>query len=111
MATRYVRNFSFKASLTDAELAAELKVLLNEGIPAVKKVRGVQDCRLFSGSGALRADLTITIDMDDAGVYERLLVSPELRPILARMYGAWDLQSASQRFGREVTPELVAALS
>jgi hypothetical protein len=49
--------------------------------------------------------------MDDAGVYERGLVDPELRKLLGRFYGAIDLKTAGQSFRREVTAELIRALS
>ena len=70
MATMYIRRFNFKDSLSDAQVVDELKFLLNDVVPAVEKVRGVRACRVFSGAGALRADLTLTIDMDDGGVYK-----------------------------------------
>jgi hypothetical protein len=111
MATRYIRNFSFKDSLTDAEVLEELKFFLEQVAPAIAKVPGVRAVNLFSGAGALRADLTISLDMDNAGVYESALVSAELRGMLGRMYGAWDMKSSSQTFRREVTPQLIQALS
>ena len=67
--------------------------------------------KIYSGAGALRADITLLWEMDDAGVYERALVSPELRPLLSKIYEPWDLKTAGQSFRREVTPELIRALS
>ena len=49
--------------------------------------------------------------MDDAGVYERMLATRELQPLVARTYAAWDMSTAQQTFLREVTPELIRALS
>ena len=49
--------------------------------------------------------------MDDAGVYERVLTDSGVRQLIGRVYGAWDLKTASQYFVREVTPELIRALS
>jgi hypothetical protein len=51
------------------------------------------------------------LDMDDAGVYERLLVDPAIRMFLGRFYGGMDLSTSTQAFIREVTPELIRALS
>jgi hypothetical protein len=49
--------------------------------------------------------------MDDASAYERLLVDAAVRTLLGRLYGAWDLKTACQSFRREVTTELIGALS
>ena len=49
--------------------------------------------------------------MDDAGVYERLLVDPQVRLLIAKVYAAWDMSTASQTFLWEVTPELIRVLS
>ena len=49
--------------------------------------------------------------MDDAGAYERLLADAQLRPLIAKTSAAWDMQTASQLCVREVTPELLRALS
>jgi len=111
MATTYVRNFSFKDSLSDSEALAELSFLMEEVVPAIAKVNGVRGVKVFSGAGALRAHLTATIEMDDAGVYERLLMDATVRRLLGRTYGAWDLKNSSQAFYREITPELIKALS
>jgi hypothetical protein len=80
-------------------------------MPAISKVAGVRSTKFYSGPGALRASLTVLIEMDDAAAYERLLVDPEVRKHLGRVYGAWDLKTAGQSFRREVTPELISALS
>ena len=111
MATRYIRTFSFKDSLSDAQIWEEWKYIFDQVVPALKKVSGVRDCKIYAGAGALRASLTVTIDMDDAGVYERALADPAVRSLLGRMYGAWDLKTATQAFRREVTPQLIQALS
>jgi hypothetical protein len=49
--------------------------------------------------------------MEDASVYERAVVDPVLRKLLRRFYGAIDLKTAGQSFRREVTAELIRALS
>jgi hypothetical protein len=49
--------------------------------------------------------------MDDAGAYERLLADPQLRPLIAKIYAAWDMTTASQAFHRKLRPELLRALS
>jgi hypothetical protein len=58
--------------------------------------------KVYSGAGALRADITILWDMEDASVYERAMVDPVLRKLLGRFYGAIDLKTAGQSFRREV---------
>jgi hypothetical protein len=51
------------------------------------------------------------IEMEDAGVYERLLLDPYIRKLLGRLYGAIDLKTSTQSFRRQVTPPLVRALT
>ncbi len=111
MATVYVRTFNLKDSLSDREVIDYWQFLLSEAVPVVQKVNGVRSVRLFSGAGALRADCRIVIEMDDAGVYERLLIDPGVRKILGKFYGGLDLKTSTQAFRREVTPVLLAALS
>jgi len=82
-----------------------------EVIPAIEKTDGTRSVKIYSGAGALRADISILWDMDDTSVYGRALARPELRPVLARIYDGWDLKTATQSFRREVTPELIQALS
>ena len=109
MPTVYVRNFSFKDSLSDGQVFEELKFLM-EAIPAIENVEGIRSVKVYSGAGALRAQLRAVIEMDDAAAYERLLVDPAVRKLLVRAYGAWDLNTSTQTFLREVTPELIAAI-
>jgi len=111
MATMYVRRFSFKESLSDAQVVEEWKFLMNQALPAVEKVPGVRSCKAYWGAGGLRADIAVLIEMDDAGVYERLVADPGVRPLITRLYGSWDLKTATQAFRREVTPQVIAALS
>jgi hypothetical protein len=111
MPTAYVRRVSLKASLSDAEVVEYWRFLMEEVLPAIQSVSGVRSVKIYSGAGALRADIRFVFEMDDAGVYERLLVDPQVRRVLGKTYGAWDMQTASQSFLREVTPELIRALS
>ncbi len=111
MATLYTRTFSFKNSLTDEEVLQEWRFLMDEALPAVQKVRGTRSVKVYSGAGALRADITLSWEMDDAGVYERALLNSDLRKMLGRLYGAWDLRTSTQSFRREVTQDLIRALS
>lgn len=111
MPTLYTRTFSLKDSLSDAEVGQYWKFALEEVAPAALKVSGIRSVTFYSGAGALRADLTVLFEMDDASAYERLLIDPEVRKLLGRIYGGWDLKTATQSFRREVTPELVRALS
>ena len=111
MPTLYTRSFSFKDSLSDAEVLEYWRWALDEVLPAIRSVSGTRSVKAYSRAGALRADLTIFWEMDDAAVYERALASPELRPYIARIYEGWDMKTATQSFRREVTPELISALS
>jgi hypothetical protein len=111
MPTLYTRTFHLKDSLSDAEVLDQWRFLMEEVVPAVQQVRGTRSVKVYSGAGALRADITLLWDMEDASVYERALVDPELRKLLGRFYGAIDLKTAGQSFRREVTAELIRALS
>ena len=110
MPTLYTRTWNFKDSLSDAEVLEWWRWATMEVIPAIEKTNGTRSVKIYSGAGALRADISILWEMDDASVYERALTSPELRPILARIYDGWDLKTTTQSFRREVTPELIQAL-
>ena len=111
MPTLYVRRVNLKDSLSDAEVVAYWKFFQEEFIPVAMKVPGVRSVKMYSGAGGLRADIVGLIDMDDAGVYERMLADPGVRPLIAKVYAAWDLKTATQVFRREMTPELIGALS
>src|SRR5439155_25461134 len=111
MPTAYVRQFNLKESLSYAEVVAYWRFVMEEAVPAIQNTRGVRSVKVYSGAGGLRADIRVLIEMDDAGVYERLLAEPHLRPLIAKLYAAWEMRTASQRFLREVTPELLRALS
>ena len=79
--------------------------------PALRKVKGVESVKFYSGAGALRADLTLLIEMDDAGDYERILLDSKVRKLLGKFYGDIDLKASGQSFRREVTADLTRALS
>jgi hypothetical protein len=102
---------SLKNTLSDAEVAAYWRFTLEEVLPALRNVPGIRSVKIYSGAGGLRADIRYAFEMDDAGVYERLLAEPSLRPLIAKTYAAWDMSTATQTFLREVTPELFRALS
>jgi hypothetical protein len=97
--------------MSDAEVAAYWRFMFDEAIPVFQRVPGVRSIRILSGAGALRADIRAVIEMDDAGVYERLLADAQVRKIIGKVYAAWDMTTASQTFLREVTPEFVRSLS
>ena len=82
MASTYVRRFNLKDSLSDQQVASFWKFLLGEFTPAIQKVAGVNACKVYSGAGALRADIRLVADMDNAGVYEGLLRDPTISPML-----------------------------
>lgn len=111
MTTLYVRTFNLKDSLSDEEVLAHWHMMMEKVVPAVKKVQGTRSIKIYSGAGALRAQITLLWEMDDAGVYERGLHDADVRQVLGKMYGDWDLTTASQSFHREVTSELIRALS
>ena len=111
MATLYTRTFDFRDSVSDEQVVREWHFALEEVTPAILKVSGVRSAKFYSGAGALRADISALIELDDASVYERILVDPVVRKLLGRMYGSWDLKTARQSFRREVTVDLIRALS
>ena len=111
MPTLYVRRLNLKDSLSDAEVVTYWKFLQEEFIPAAMKVPGTRSFKLYSGAGGLRADIVALIEMDDAGVYERWLADPGVSSMIAKVYSAWDMKTATQVFRREVTPALIRALS
>ena len=67
--------------------------------------------KVYSGAGALRADIRLVADMDNAGMYENLLRDPTITPLIGRFYGPMDLTTSTQMFIREVTPDLLQALT
>jgi len=111
MPSTYVRRFNLKSSLGDKQVSDFWKMLLGEFVPAIQKVKGVKSCKIYSGAGALRADIRLAAEMDHAGVYESLLRDPSVSPMLGKFYGAMDLETSTQMFIREVTPDLLKALS
>ncbi len=111
MSTLYTRTLDLKESLSDAEVVEFWRFCVDELIPACEKHEGTRSIKLYSGAGALRADLTFAWEMDDASVYERALHNPELRALVGKFYAAIDLRRTNQRFQREITAELVHALS
>jgi len=81
-----------------------------EFLPATSRVNGLRSAKLYSGQGALRADLRVVLDMENAAVYENLLHDPSLRSLVARFYAALDLRTSTQTWLREITPELIQAI-
>jgi hypothetical protein len=106
-----VKGVNLKDSLSDAEVLAYWGFLMDEANPAFERTNSVRSVKFYSGAGELRAQLRAVIEMDDAGVYERLLADPQIRPLIAKIYAPWDMTTTSQTFLREVTPELLQALS
>jgi hypothetical protein len=84
---------------------------MEEVLPAIQGVPGMRSAKVYSGAGGLRADIRYVFEMDDAGVYERMLATRALQPLVAKTYAAWDMSTATQTFLREVTPELIRAIS
>ena len=111
MASTYVRRFNLKDQLSDKQVGEFWKFLLGDFLPPITKAKGVKSARLYSGAGALRADIRIVLEMDHAGIYEGLLREPALSKHLGTFYGAIDLKTSTQMFIREVTPDLLKALS
>ena len=69
MATTYVRRFNLKSSLSNKQVNDFWKTLMREFIPAIQKVKGVRSCKVYSGAGALRADMGVSSEWgyDDTG--------------------------------------------
>ena len=111
MPTVYARRFDLKESLTDSDVAAFWKYAVEEFVPACLKANGVRTAKFYSGAGGLRADLRVVLEMDHAGVYENLLHDPSLHAHVAKLYAVIDFKTSTQLFAREVTPELVRALT
>tara|TARA_B100001146_G_C16157983_1_gene424338 strand:+ start:992 stop:1372 length:381 start_codon:yes stop_codon:yes gene_type:complete len=111
MATRYVREFGFKETLTDSEALEELNFMIEKLLPAIEREEGIISAQLFSGAGGIRSQIRLFVDMKDAAGYERLLFNPEIREHLKRLYSSWDLKEATQNFLREITGAMVAAHS
>ena len=111
MPTRYVRTFDLKDSLSDEEVVEYWRFYLNELKAAIEKLEGLQSVTAFSGAGGLRAQITLMGDMDSAAVYERMLVDPTVGKLNATAYVSMDMKTSTQSFLREITPELVGALS
>ena len=111
MPTLYIRTFSFKDSISDEAALEELRFFINEVVPAIQNSIGIQSAKIYSGAGALRSQMKLVVEMDDAAGYEQMLLDPNIRKILRRLYSAWDLSNSTQTFIREVTPDLIAALS
>ena len=47
MATTYVRRFNLKASLSDDEVVAYWKMMMDELAPVVKKIDGINEVRFL----------------------------------------------------------------
>ena len=84
MSSTYVRRFNLKGSLSDAEVGKFWHFLLSEFMPAIEKIKGVHAVKAYSGAGALRADIRLTLAMDDAGVYKICCVLRRSIACLAR---------------------------
>ena len=111
MSTLYTRRWNLKSSLSDKDVVAFWKFCVDELAPAIEGISGTRSCKLYSGAGALRADLTVEWEMDDAAVYENALKNPDLRSLIGRFYRDIDMETTEQKFRREVTAEMVHALS
>jgi len=111
MASTYVRRFNLKDSLSDKQAGDFWKFLIGQFMPAIGKAAGVKSVKVYSGAGALRADVRLVLDMEHAGIYEGLLREPTISKQLGTFYGAIDLTTSTQMFIRELTPDLLKALS
>ena len=111
MPSTYVRRFNLKESLGDKQVNDFWKFPLGDFVPSIQKIKGVNSVRVYSGAGALRADIRLVADMEHAGVYEGLLREPSISKLLGKFYGAMDLHTSTQMFIREVTTDLLKALS
>lgn len=110
MSTLYTRKFDLKPGVTESEVLDTWRFFIEEMMPAAREVEGVRSLKAYSGAGGLVADLRIMTELENAGVYERLLVDPRTRTLNARGYAHIDMRSSSQLWLREITPELVEAM-
>ena len=110
MASIYIRHFNLKDSLSDSEVASFWRFWREELVPVVQKVSGVRSVKVYSGAGALRADLRAILEFDYAGVYEAMLRDAAVGKVVGQFYGAIDLTTSSQLFLREQSPDLLRAL-
>jgi len=69
----------------------------------------VAGVKILSRSGGLRGDLRLVAEHDNAGIYETLLQTPTLN--VSRFYTTIDLTTSTQSFAREITPQLIEALT
>ena len=97
--------------MSDEAALDEITFFINEVIPAIRNSPSVRSAKVYSEAGALRSQLELLVEMDDAAGYEKMLLDPTIRRLLGRLYGAWDLSKSTQTFMREVTPDLLSALS
>ena len=50
------------------------------------------------------------IEMDDGGVYDRMLADADVRKLLGRLQAGWDMGTTTHSFRREATAEMIKAL-
>jgi len=96
LAKASVRRVNLKASLRDVEVATSWKFTMEEVLPTLRRVPGMRSVKMSSGGGGLRADICSVFEMDDAGVYARLLADAQLCPLIAKTYAAWDMATAAR---------------
>ena len=111
MTTLFTRSFNLKESLSAAEVFDYWRFFLSEVVPALESIEGSRSVKLYTGAGGLRADLCVQWELDDAGVQERAMDDPRVRKLLGRIFRAWDMKSAGQSFRRQITPELIGAVT
>ena len=110
MPTLYVRKFDLKPSLSDSEVLDFWKLSMNEMMPAMRQIEGVNSVKVYSGAGGLVGDLRVMAELENAGVYEQMLVDPRTSKLNARGYTSIDMRNSSQLWLREITPGLVEAM-
>ena len=111
MPTLYIRRFNLKPSLTRAEVLDAWKFYTDEQLPAIREFEGVRSARSYSGAGGLVADLHFISEVENAAVYERMLVDPAMSKLNAAAYAPIDMHTSTQQWLREITPELIKGLS
>ena len=80
MPTMYIRRFNLKDSMSNTQVLEWWQWVMGEVLPVIDKFPGTRSVKAYSGAGGLTADIVLAWEMDDAGVYERAIASPELRP-------------------------------
>jgi hypothetical protein len=111
MATVYARRFNLKDSLTDGEVAEFWKYAVDEFLPACLEANGVRDAKFYSGLADFARICESCSKWTMRGCTKTFFVILYYMNNVAKFYAAMDFKTSTQLFAREVTPQLVRALT